>query len=141
MARDTFLFRLGIAIGATTPAALAKATGIPDSTIRKYLAGSSPSIENAALLAEALGVSLDWLASMPGAGPMRPTPSLKGRHPKWWSDTAVRDLVIARYRNRTQDEVVAEASALFGAARAPSRSSVGRIWQRFDRGHLIKGGL
>ena len=141
MARDTFQFRLNLARGSRAAVWLAQRTGLNPSTVQRYLSGSSPSIENAALIAEALDVSLDWLASMPGAGPMRAAYHLKGRHPTWWSDTAVRDLVIASYRQKTQDEVVAAATALYGAARAPSRSSVGRVWQRFDRGHLIKGGL
>lgn len=64
---------------------------------------------------------------------------LKGRRPAWWSDRSVRDLVLASYREKTLDEVVAEATALFGAARAPTRSSVHRVWQRLDRGHLVKG--
>lgn len=141
MARNTFSLRLKLALGTRSQTWLATAAGLTPSTVCRCLAGGSTSIENAALMAEALGVSLDWLASMPGAGALRTEPRLKGRLPTWWSDTAVRDLVIACYRQKTLDEVVAEATALFGAERAPSRSSVGRVWKRFDLGHLIKGGL
>lgn len=69
---------------------------------------------------------------------LKPRP-LKGRRPGWWSDKPVRDLVIASYRQKALDEVVAEATDLFGPERAPSRSSVGRIWLRIDRGHLVGG--
>lgn len=83
--------------------------------------------------AEALSAAI---VALQATGPRRP---LKGRRPRWWSDQLVRELVIASYREKTLDAVVAEAAALFGVGRAPSRSSVGRVWQRLDRGHLIKG--
>lgn len=41
-----------------------------DSTLRRYLAGSMPGVDKLLVLAEAAGVTLDWLAA--GRGPMRP---------------------------------------------------------------------
>lgn len=96
------------------------------------LQGLAAAAEDAAT-AEALEAGI---AALRASGPRRP---LAGRRPRWWSDQPVRELVIARYREARLDEVVAEVAAQFGAARAPSRSSVGRVWQRIDRGHLIKG--
>lgn len=138
MASDDFHFRLKVALGDRSPAWLSTRAGIPDGTIRKYLAGSEPTIGNAAKIASALGVSLDWLSAMPASGAMKADYRLKGRRPPWWSDAKVRELVIAGHRQKTLDEVVAEIVALYGAERAPSRSSVGRVWMRIDRGHLVR---
>lgn len=64
---DGFPERLKVAIGADTPYAFAKKSGISESLVRKYLAGDSlPSIERAWVMAKTAGVSLDWLAGGDG---------------------------------------------------------------------------
>lgn len=58
-----FAERLRIALSGRTVQWLADNAGISYSTVRKYLDGSSPTVDKAASLARALGCSLDWLAT------------------------------------------------------------------------------
>lgn len=51
---------------------------------------------------------------------------------KCWADLPVREGVIARHRQMTLHQAVAELTEEFGADRAPSRSALQRIWQRLD---------
>lgn len=62
-----FLERLGELQGDMRDAAFARQLSIPPSTLQRYRAGSFPSIEIAAKIAEAFNVSLDWLIGRPGA--------------------------------------------------------------------------
>jgi hypothetical protein len=50
--------------------AISTRTGIPKTTLDGYLKGGEMKLSNAAALARAAGVCLEWLAT--GAGPMRP---------------------------------------------------------------------
>lgn len=60
-----------LAFGNESPHAFAQRSGIGDSTIRRYLLGSMPGLDNLLIIAEAANVTLDWLAA--GKGPMRST--------------------------------------------------------------------
>jgi phage repressor protein C with HTH and peptisase S24 domain len=66
---STFALRFAFALSGEKPFAFAKRTELPDSSIRKYLAGTEPSVGQLVVLADALGVSVEWLAS--GRGEMR----------------------------------------------------------------------
>lgn len=65
----TFADRLAAAIGEETAYAFAARAGIPDATVRKYLRGTVPGVDNLILLADTAGVRLEWLAA--DRGPMR----------------------------------------------------------------------
>lgn len=67
---NSFVERLQEIIGENSANSFAKRAGIGESTFRKYLAGSMPSIDNAAKIAKAAGVALQWLAT--GEGPKFP---------------------------------------------------------------------
>lgn len=69
MQETTFAGRLEIALSGEKPGSFAKRTGISDSTIRRYLAGTMPGVDKLLELATALDVTLDWLAAE--RGPMR----------------------------------------------------------------------
>src|ERR1700752_1311165 len=56
--------------------ALAKASGIPVSTLQGYEAGSKPGLDALVILARTGNVSLDWLLT--GRGSKRPTGMLPG---------------------------------------------------------------
>ncbi|MER9623277.1 hypothetical protein NKI98_17845 [Mesorhizobium sp. M0222] len=71
----SFAERLRIALSGESPHAFSKRSGIGDSTMRKYLLGSMPGLDNLLVIAEAANVTLDWLAA--GKGPMSPG---KGGH-------------------------------------------------------------
>ena len=49
--------------------AMSAKSGVPLSTLNNYLAGGDPKVSNFSLLAEAAGVSLDWLINGVGLGP------------------------------------------------------------------------
>lgn len=66
----SFAERLRIALSGESPHAFSKRSGIGDSTMRKYLMGSMPGLDNLLVIAEAANVTLDWLAA--GKGPMTP---------------------------------------------------------------------
>lgn len=70
MVQTTFAQRIEIALSGEKPGSFAKRTGIGDSTIRRYLAGTMPGVDKLLELATALDVTLDWLAAE--RGPMRP---------------------------------------------------------------------
>jgi len=64
---DGFSERLKIAIKGESSYGFAKKCGFSESLIRKYLSGASaPGLEKAVIIAEAAGVSLDWLATGKG---------------------------------------------------------------------------
>ncbi|WPZ33188.1 helix-turn-helix domain-containing protein [Thalassobaculum sp. OXR-137] len=70
MSEETeFAERLKTAIGLEPVHAFAKRSGVGDGSLRKYLKGSAPSIDKAAAIADAAGVSIEWLAT--GRGEMR----------------------------------------------------------------------
>jgi len=56
--------------------ALAKASGIPASTLQSYEAGSKPGMDALVRLAQVGNVDLNWLVR--GTGEMRPTGMLSG---------------------------------------------------------------
>ena len=64
-----FAERLKVLIGEESANAFARRVGLGESLLRKYLAGSIPSIDKARELAERSGVNFLWLAT--GEGPMR----------------------------------------------------------------------
>lgn len=68
----TFGGRIELALSGESAHAFSKRAGIPDSTLRKYLAGTMPGVGNLLLLAKTLNVTLDWLVT--GAEPMHPLP-------------------------------------------------------------------
>jgi phage repressor protein C with HTH and peptisase S24 domain len=70
----SFAERLRVALSGESPHAFSKRSGIGDSTMRKYLLGSMPGLDNLLIIAEAANVTLDWLAA--GKGPMRPGATL-----------------------------------------------------------------
>lgn len=59
--------RLHKALNGRSPAWLAKASGVKDATVRKYLAGGQPTVIPAVKLANALGVRLAWLLTGEGS--------------------------------------------------------------------------
>lgn len=59
--------RIRAAIGEEPVAAFARRCGFGESLLRKYLQGSEPSATNLAKIADAAGVTVDWLAT--GRGP------------------------------------------------------------------------
>lgn len=59
---ERFLARLKELQGAKTDAAFARYVGVPATTLKQYDKGSFPSIAIAAKIAEAHGVSIDWLS-------------------------------------------------------------------------------
>lgn len=75
--------------GDMTQSEFARHVGIPLSTLRQYETGSQPSIENAARIADAFDVSLDWLVERSGArgnfglGPGEAGPSDRVRLPRY----------------------------------------------------------
>jgi phage repressor protein C with HTH and peptisase S24 domain len=61
-----FIDRLARALGETPQAQIARKAGVSTSVMTRYMNGSEPSLFRAARLAEALGVSLQWLATGQG---------------------------------------------------------------------------
>lgn len=59
-------------------------------------------------------------------------PPRRGRPPAFWSDVAVREVVIATHRQMTIDEALAAIVSQFGKERAPSRSALARYWKYLD---------
>lgn len=68
---SSFTARLRQAMEGATAAQVARTTGISVRTIQSYVQGKTadPGLSHASAIAEALGVSLDWLAT--GRGPIR----------------------------------------------------------------------
>jgi phage repressor protein C with HTH and peptisase S24 domain len=66
--QETFITRLSFMVqklGSVT--ALAQAAGVPESSVRSWLDGSDPSREKLVALADAAGVSIEWLSAGRGA--------------------------------------------------------------------------
>lgn len=120
--------------------------------------GSMMSADKAVRIATALGVTVEWLVTGRGSGPLRTPPPLapatekqeqratakmlaqlvptgrQGRRMRWpsWSrDEPVLEAVVASHRQAEIDQVIADLRERFGT-RAPSRSSLGRFWLRLD---------
>ncbi len=55
-----------------------------------------------------------------------------GRRPSWWSDTEVARFVTSLHRAVELDRAVALCREIFGAERAPSRTSIGNYWKKLD---------
>jgi transposase len=53
------------------------------------------------------------------------------RWPSWYHDKPVLEAVLRTHRQAELDRVVEELQERFGT-RAPTRSSLGRFWQRLD---------
>ncbi|HEX7821082.1 MAG TPA: BRO family protein [Sphingobium sp.] len=53
---------------------------------------------------------------------------LRQRRFRWWHDVEVREAAIRHHLQMTIDQARLQISVEFGAARAPSRSSLGRFW-------------
>lgn len=66
---STLAGRIAITVGGMSGLAFAKKCGFSDSLLRKYLEGSIPGADKLVLIADAGGVSVEWLAT--GRGPMR----------------------------------------------------------------------
>lgn len=66
--------RLALVIGENV-AAFSRKSGVGESLLRQYLAGSVPGLNKAVAIARAGGVCLDWLAT--GQGPMRAEEGLR----------------------------------------------------------------
>jgi transcriptional regulator with XRE-family HTH domain len=60
---ETLATRLTLIIGSESVSAFARRCGIGESLLRKYLNGSLPNAHNLVLMADAAGVTVDWLAS------------------------------------------------------------------------------
>lgn len=70
-AAESFASRLRECIGDETVSSFARRCGIPEATIRSYLDGRKPVFDKLVRMAQAAGVTLDWLAT--GRGPKRRT--------------------------------------------------------------------
>ncbi len=56
-----------------------------------------------------------------------------GHRPKFWSDLPVRMEAIALHRQMIIAAAHKHIVEKFGAARAPSKSAIGRLWQHMDQ--------
>ena len=63
------------------------------------------------------------------------------RYPKFWHDMPVRAAVIALHRQMTIHQAVKTLGAEFGAERAPSKSTLHRVWQQLDQVRGVKGSV
>ena len=63
----TFSDRLSLALKGESIHSFAQRSGVRDSLLRKYVAGSEPGLEKLVTIADALGVTVEWLAT--GRGP------------------------------------------------------------------------
>lgn len=81
---ECFASRLGIALKGRSARSFARASGVSETVMRKYLAGKSePTRPALVALAREANVNVDWLAT--GEGPMlrsQPQPSAPGYAPK-----------------------------------------------------------
>ena len=90
--------RIRLAIGDEPVAAFARRCGFGESLLRKYLQGSEPSATNLAKIADAAGVTVDWLATERGPrtraeareaaqnqGDSASLDALAGRHARRWA--------------------------------------------------------
>ena len=67
---STLADRIALAVGKMSGLAFSKKCGFSDSLLRKYLEGSIPGADKLVAIADAAGVSVEWLAT--GRGEMRP---------------------------------------------------------------------
>ncbi|RLM14053.1 transcriptional regulator [Gibbsiella quercinecans] len=68
-----FTDRLNLLVGSEAGRSFARKAGIPFSTFHKYLAGTTqPTLDNLVLLANAAGVSVEWLATGKGESLAKP---------------------------------------------------------------------
>jgi transcriptional regulator with XRE-family HTH domain len=74
MESDTLASRLRECIGDDTVSAFARKVGLPEATIRSYLDGKKPVYDKLSRIADAAGVSLDWLATGRGQKERKPAP-------------------------------------------------------------------
>lgn len=61
---DRFRERLTQVLAGRSVNAFGVLSGVPESALRKYLAGTVPGLDKAVAIAQAAGVSLDWLAGL-----------------------------------------------------------------------------
>lgn len=54
------------------------------------------------------------------------------RYSPYWQDTDVRKMIIALHRQMTLSDAVAVIAEEFGPERAPSKSSLHRLWKQLD---------
>lgn len=64
---EQFAYRLRESFAGESTNAFAKKCGVGESSLRSYLTGSFPSIDRAALIAQAANVSLEWLITGKGS--------------------------------------------------------------------------
>lgn len=60
------------------------------------------------------------------------------RYSPYWHDLAIREAIIARHRQMSIAQAVTEIAAEFGAARAPSKSALHRLWKLLDQTRGVK---
>lgn len=118
----TFSERLDLAIGDENSHAFARRAGIPDSTLRRYLSGSMPTVDKLLVLADAAGVTLDWLAA--ARGPMRP--EIVQSRAMALEGLAAGAILLPRFEVRAS----AGAGALVPAEDVAEHFAVGRDWLR-----------
>lgn len=70
MTPGTFADRFKLALGDERALPFSKRANLPNSSVQNYLSGKEPGRENLVLLADALNVTVEWLAA--GRGEMRP---------------------------------------------------------------------
>jgi len=79
MPASSFEARLRELIGHDSANSFARRVGITESLLRKYLAGATPGIDKAEQIANATGVSLDWLVSERGSREREPSCAVEPR--------------------------------------------------------------
>lgn len=87
--------RIRLAIGDEPVAAFARRCGFGESLLRKYLQGSEPSATNLAKIADAAGVTVDWLAT--GRGPRTRAEAISSADQR---DSASLDALAGRHARR-----------------------------------------
>jgi transcriptional regulator with XRE-family HTH domain len=76
---DDLSARIKMLIGSESARSFAHRAGVSPSTLRSILGGHRPNVENLIAIADAGGVSLDWLAK--GTGSKFPTPEEGSKNP------------------------------------------------------------
>ncbi|MFG1409474.1 helix-turn-helix domain-containing protein [Xanthobacter sp. VTT E-85241] len=110
MKSDGFASRLESAIQPLSVNAFALKCGVLESSIRSYLRGTSvPGLDKAAAMAEAAGVTLDWLWS--GKGPMR---HIAGQSQIIPADPALMGRVVAAIAEAHREAGIALPEAQLG---------------------------
>lgn len=110
--------------------AISTRTGIPKTTLDGYLKGGEMKLSNAAALARAAGVSLEWLAT--GEGPMRPgeTPAPPAEPPRAQDVLDLDDLA-------TSYEAALNAFVQRGVARPEARKLLALTLALYDGARAI----